>query len=176
MEYKEIKVKGRVAKAFPKLIKEVIEAAADGWVPQDNFESVGTCRMYNTNFFVVKLERALVEKEEEDISSEKGVVIPDKEPATDQAPPTVAAEEGSEESEIIMAEDTSTGEVLDTILEETASLVVDGKQIMLDRIAAAKTKKELVLLSQTFEIDVPEGGNVNKIRKILNDTVKAMGS
>ena len=45
---------------------------------------------------------------------------------------------------------------------------------MFGRIKAAKTKKELVLLSQTFEIDVPENGNVNKIRKILNDTVKAM--
>lgn len=145
MEEQIVIMKGRQSKAFPELIKKVMELAVEGWVPKDNFELVNSCRMYSQNWFTVTLVKGV---------EEKSVEIPTELPEekTEEISSTTEGEEASELAEEVMK---------------------DRRDIMLERIHDEKSKKGLLLLATTFEIDVPEDKQKNaaQIRKFLKDTI-----
>ena len=151
MQEKIIKVKGRQAVAFPKLVKALMSAAKEGWTPKNDFTDIKSCRMYSQNWFEV----TLVKEDDEGVSHSASMqqpLIQDEE----------IVEIVEEVSPITMSDE-----------DIDAQKVEELKQIKLDRIDDETTKKGLLNLAMTFEIEVPEDTkkNVKKLKKFLRDVV-----
>lgn len=167
-----INVKGRQSRALPDLLRQVIEAAQDGWIPKDDFNTISSCRMYSQNWFHVVLVRA--EKSgNEDVGLD--VVVVDYTADEERLAEDLKESEELNKTDFLgLEEDSNEPETqLESPLTESNSpSVSDRVNIMLDRVEAAQTKAELVLLGKTFDIDIPkEKKNFQQIKKFMRGVI-----